>query len=105
MSTSSTATVFAALGDETRLRIVSRLSQGPASITKLTGDFSVTRQAVSKHLRVMEQAGLVRSSRHGRESLYQLDRRRLDETRSYLELISKEWDNALERLRTLIEDQ
>ena len=102
---SSTATVFAALGDETRLRLVSRLcDDGPMSITRLTAGSKVTRQAITKHLRVMEGAGLVRSARRGRESVWQLDQRRLEDARRYLDQISKQWDDALGRLRKFVED-
>ena len=99
------ADLFASLGDETRLRLVARLcDDGPMSITRLTSGFNVTRQAITKHLLVMEESGLVRSKRHGRESVWQLDRRRLDEARSYLDMISKQWDGALGRLRGFVED-
>jgi DNA-binding transcriptional ArsR family regulator len=99
------APIFAALGDETRLRLVSRLcDDGPMSITRLTAGSHVTRQAITKHLHVMEEAGLVRSTRHGRESIWQLDQRRLKDARHYLDLISKQWDNALARLREFVED-
>ena len=63
----------------------------------------VTRQAVTKHLRVMEEAGLLRSARHGRESVWQLDQRRLDDARRYLDQISEQWDDVLGRLRELVE--
>ena len=100
------ARLFAALGDETRLRLVSRLcDDGPMSITRLTAGSRVTRQAITKHLRVMEEAGLVRSTRHGRESVWQLERRRLEEARRYLDLISKQWDDALGRLRAFVEEK
>jgi len=99
------APVFAALGDKTRLRLISRLcDDGPMSITRLTTGSKVTRQAITKHLRVMEEAGLVRSARHGRESVWQLDQRRLKDARRYLDLISKQWDGALGRLRELVEE-
>ncbi len=99
------ATLFAALGDETRLRLVARLCDGgPMSITGLTAGFPVTRQAITKHLRVMEEAGLVRSTRHGRESVWQMDRQRMEDARRYLDVISKQWDDALGRLRKLVED-
>jgi DNA-binding transcriptional ArsR family regulator len=99
------APIFSALGDETRLRMVSRLcNDGPMSITRLTAGTRVTRQAITKHLRVMEDAGLVRSIRHGRESVWQLDESRLERARHYLELISKQWDDALSRLRRFVED-
>jgi DNA-binding transcriptional ArsR family regulator len=99
------APVFAALGDETRLRLVARLcDDGPMSIARLTEDSSVTRQAITKHLRVLEEAGLVRSTRRGRESVWRVERRRLEDARHYLDLISKQWDDALGRLRRLVED-
>jgi DNA-binding transcriptional ArsR family regulator len=99
------ASLFAALGDETRLRLVGRLcDDGPMSITRLTAGSHVTRQAITKHLRVMEQAGLVRSTRQGRESVWQLQLQRLEDARRYLALISKQWDNALVRLRKFVED-
>ena len=97
--------LFAALGDQTRLRLVSRLCDGgPMSITRLTAGSKVTRQAITKHLRVMQKAGLVRSARHGRESVWQLDQHRLEDARRYLDQISKQWDDALGRLRKFVED-
>jgi DNA-binding transcriptional ArsR family regulator len=102
MRPSSSAPLFAALGDETRLGLVSRLCKdGPMSITRLTAGTSVTRQAITKHLLVMEGAGLVRSARHGRESVWQLDQRRLEDARRYLDQISSQWDAALARLSQL----
>jgi DNA-binding transcriptional ArsR family regulator len=74
------------------------------SITKLTAGLKVTRQATTKHLRVMERAGLVRGRRHGRESVYQLDQRPLLEARRYLDQISKQWDDALGQLREFVEE-
>ncbi len=104
-SSSSSAQLFAALGDETRLRLVSRLcGGGPLSISKLTEGTNVTRQAITKHLRMMEESGLVRSTRQGRESLWQLEQQRLREARIYLDQISKQWDAALDRLRAFVED-
>jgi DNA-binding transcriptional ArsR family regulator len=97
--------LFAALGDETRLRLVSRLAGGgPMSITRLTEGADVTRQAISKHLRVMEDAGLVRASKQGRESVWELSPARLGDARGYLEQISKQWDDALDRLKKLVEE-
>jgi DNA-binding transcriptional ArsR family regulator len=101
---SVSAPIFAALGDETRLWLVSRLcTDGPMSITRLAAGADVTRQAITKHLRVMEHAGLVRSAKHGRESVWQLELRRLEDAQHYLELISRQWDEALGRLRKLVE--
>lgn len=97
-------TVFAALGDQTRLGIVARLAAGPLSTAKLTAGSTITRQAVTKHLRVLESARLVHGARHGRERLWQLDRRRLEEARGYLDRISRQWDRALSRLRDFVED-
>jgi DNA-binding transcriptional ArsR family regulator len=101
----ASASIFAALGDETRLRLVLRLCDGgPMSISRLTAGTRVTRQAISKHLRVMEGAGLVRSTRRGRERFWQLEQRRLAEARHYLEVISKQWDAALGRLKKFVEE-
>ena len=98
------AAIFAALGDETRLRLVARLcGDGPQSITRLTAGSKVTRQAIAKHLRVMEGAGLVCCKHQGRESVWQLERRRLADARRYLKMISKQWDEALGRLKRSVE--
>lgn len=97
--------LFAALGDEIRLRLVVRLcEQGSASISKLTAGTGVTRQAITKHLRVMQNSGLVRSTRHGRERLWQLNQQRLQDARRNLDLISRQWDDALARLQRFVED-
>ena len=99
------APVFGALGDPTRLRLVASLSaRGPQSITGLTRGTKLTRQAVTKHLRVLEGAGLVRGKRLGRESRWELDSAGLDVARGYLDLVSARWDEALERLRDLVEE-
>lgn len=100
----ASAAVFAALGDGTRLGLVARLCDaGPLSITALSGGLPITRQAVTKHLRVMEEVGLVRSMNRGRERLWELDAARLVEARRYLDSISAQWDLALQRLRALVE--
>jgi len=101
----ASAPLFAALGDKTRLRLLFRLCDGgPASITRLAAGSKVTRQAITKHLRVLEQAGLVRSRRRGRESVWGMRRQRLGIARRYLESISMHWDEALGRLREFVED-
>lgn len=98
------APVFAALGDETRLRIVAQLCQhGPQSIVRLTESTDVSRQAITKHLYVLEEARLARSTRTGRESIWELQPGRLEEVRRYLNQISAQWDRALERLRAFVE--
>jgi DNA-binding transcriptional ArsR family regulator len=100
------ATVFAALGDQRRLRLMSRLcTGGPGSITTLSSDSDVTRQAVTKHLRVLARAGLVRAVRQGRETIYEADPEQLQKARQYLDVISRQWDAALTSLKHLVEDQ
>jgi DNA-binding transcriptional ArsR family regulator len=98
------APVFAALGDETRLALVARLSDGePRSIARLTEGSAMTRQAVTKHLRVLAGAGLVRDARRGRERVWALDAAELARARGTLEALSRRWDDALARLRLLVE--
>jgi DNA-binding transcriptional ArsR family regulator len=98
------APLFAALGDETRLEIVGRLcTGGPQSIVRLTDGSKVSRQAVTKHLHALEEAGLVQSTRDGRERIWELRVKRLVEAQRYLAQISDQWDEALERLRALVE--
>jgi DNA-binding transcriptional ArsR family regulator len=99
------ASVFAALGDETRLSVLTRLGNGaPQSISRLTAGTHLSRQAVTKHLRVLADAGVVRSVRVGRESLFALEPRSLAEVRDYLDQVSSQWDDALERLKLHVED-
>jgi DNA-binding transcriptional ArsR family regulator len=101
-----TAPIFAALGDETRLGLVARLaSEDGLSITQLTERTSVTRQAVTRHLEVLEDAGLVRGTRRGREHLWRLERARLALARRSLDQISGWWDEKLSELRATVEDQ
>ena len=98
------ALVFAALGDETRLALVRKLTDGEArSISQLTRGSNVTRQAITKHLRVLEAAGVVRGVREGRESLFELDPRPIEGLRKYLESVSEQWDQALGRLKAFVE--
>ena len=101
----TSAPVFAALGDENRLRLLVRLGSGePMSISRLTTGSGITRQGVTKHLRVLAGAGLVRGSRRGKESLWQLERKRLDEARHSLDLISRQWDESLNKLKLFVEN-
>jgi DNA-binding transcriptional ArsR family regulator len=97
--------VFAALGDETRLSMLGKLSrEGPQSIARLSAGTNVTRQAVTKHLRVLEDAGLVSSKREGRETLFTVEPNGFERSKELLELISRRWDETLERLRDFVED-
>jgi len=98
------ADVFFALGDATRLRLVAVMCAGGLfSITQLTASSDISRQAVTKHLRMLAQAGLVRDVRAGRERLWELDPAPLDEARRSLEQIGRQWDLALVRLKTFVE--
>jgi DNA-binding transcriptional ArsR family regulator len=98
------ASVFAALGDETRLSVLGRLARGePQSIARLTAGTRLTRQAVTKHLRVLEGAGVVRSVRVGRESRFTLEPKPIDEARAFLDVVSRQWDDALARLKAFVE--
>lgn len=92
------------MGDENRLRLLARLTSGPMSISRLTAGSGISRQGVTKHLRVLEGAGLVRGSRKGKESLWRLERRRLEEAQRSLDLISKQWDVSLAKLRMFVEE-
>jgi DNA-binding transcriptional ArsR family regulator len=97
--------VFAALGDETRLSVLAKLCAGePLSIARLTAGTRLTRQALTKHLRVLESAGVVRSARVGRESLFELEPQSIEEVRQYLEHVSRQWDDALARVKSYVED-
>ena len=100
----SVAPVLAALGDESRLQIVKKLCKGgPLSITRLAAGAGISRQAVTKHLHALHDAGLVRSERHGRERIWKLEPKRFDEVRRYLGQISQQWDDALGRLAAAVE--
>ena len=109
------ALLFAALGDETRLRLlaklagaepasISQLSISQLSISQLTAGSGMTRQAITKHLRVLEEAGIVLSSRAGRESLFQFQPKPMKEMQDYIERVSAQWDEALARLKAFVED-
>jgi DNA-binding transcriptional ArsR family regulator len=98
------APVFAALGDETRLALVAKLCHGELrSISQLTAGSRLTRQAITKHLRVLQNAGLVRSVRSGRENLFKFHPQAIDELRDYLDFVSVQWEQALARLKSFVE--
>lgn len=99
------AAVFAALGDDTRLRLVERMARRqPLSITQLAAGSEMTRQAVTKHLHVLAHAGLACPSRRGREQLWSLDQKHLEQARDYLDRVARQWDDALSRLKTFVEE-
>ena len=96
--------MFAALGDETRLSLVTKLSKGrPQSISQLAEGSGLTRQAVTKHLRVLESAGIVHGAYMGRENLFELDTRPFKDLQQYLRFVSDQWDQALSRLKSFVE--
>lgn len=98
------APVFAALGDETRLSLLGKLSTGQRfSISQLTKSSQLTRQAITKHLRVLERVKVVRCVRSGRESLFEFDPEPIEEVKQYLDLVSEQWDQALARLKSFVE--
>ena len=100
------ASVFAALGDETRLGLLAKLTNGePQSISHLTSGTRLTRQAVTKHLRVLEGAGVVRADRVGRESRFAFEPKTIIDAQSYLDHVSRQWDTALARLKALVEEK
>jgi DNA-binding transcriptional ArsR family regulator len=99
------ALVFAALGDPTRLRVVARLCvHGPQSITRLSEGANVTRQAITKHLHALSNAGLVHGHSHGRERIWELETARLVIAHECLKQISTQWDAAIGRLKSLVEE-
>ena len=99
------AFVFAALGDATRLSLVAKLcGRRPYSISQLTQGSKLTRQAITKHLRVLESAGIVHSVRKGRESRFEFDPQPIEEIQQYLDFVSEQWDQVLSRLKYFVED-
>ena len=99
------APIFAALGDKTRLSLVAKLcDRRPYSISQLTRGSRLTRQAITKHLRVLESVGIVHSVRTGRESRFEFDPQPIEGLKQYLDSVSEQWDHALARLKSLVED-
>jgi DNA-binding transcriptional ArsR family regulator len=97
--------VFAALGDEVRLSLIAKLCAGqPYSISQLTEGTGLTRQAITKHLRVLESVGIVHGVHRGRESLFEFDPKPMEETKKYLNFVSEQWDQALSKLKSFLED-
>jgi DNA-binding transcriptional ArsR family regulator len=98
------AVLFRAMGDSTRLALVAQLAAGqPRSIAQLTLGSRLTRQAIRKHLRVLERAGIVHGTHSGRQSLFQLATRPIEQMQDYLSEISRQWGEALERLKSFVE--
>ena len=101
-----TAALFAALGDRTRIKLIELLSDGESrSIQELTSGSRISRQAMTKHLRVLEQASLVRSARSGREVRFHLEKAELDHAREFLAKVAAQWELALERLAVHVQEE
>jgi DNA-binding transcriptional ArsR family regulator len=99
------APIFAALGDETRLTLVAKLcSRKPYSISQLTQGSRLTRQAITKHLLVLESVGIVHGVRTGRETRFEFDPEPMEGIKNYLDFVSKQWDQALSRLKSFVEN-
>ena len=99
------APIFAALGDETRLSLIARLSRASGqSISQLAKGTRLTRQAVTKHLQILQRVGLVRSVRKGRETLFEFDATPIETMTQYLDLVSSQWDKKLTDLQTFLEE-
>ena len=97
--------MFSALGDETRLSLLTKLSTGERhSISRLAAGSKLTRQAITKHLRVLEGAGIVHGERAGRERVFEFDPRPIREMTTYLDRVSRQWDESLARLKSFVED-
>jgi DNA-binding transcriptional ArsR family regulator len=104
MTHTAAAPLFAALADETRLKILARLcAAGPLSISRLALGADISRQAITKHLHALAHAGLARSERSGRESLWQPESSKLAEAQRYLSEISSQWDEAIGRLAAFVQ--
>ena len=100
------ASLFDALGDPNRLRIVTRLCDGgPCSTSEFTRFIPVSRQAATKHLLLLEDVGLVSSERQGRERIWRIEPEPLTDASAYLTALSKRWDKVIDRLRTYVEDE
>ncbi|MES2803560.1 MAG: metalloregulator ArsR/SmtB family transcription factor [Bdellovibrionota bacterium] len=100
------ADIFAALGDPVRLTLVAKLVGGkPHSISELTEGTKITRQAVTKHLRVLEDVGVVESAKNGRENLYELNTKPFESLQIYLDVIAKQWDQSLQNLKAFVETE
>jgi DNA-binding transcriptional ArsR family regulator len=97
--------VFGALADPTRRQLLERLAMGPTTATGLSVKFPVTRQAVVKHLGMLEGAGMVAKERHGREVRYRLETAPLDDATAWIETLSARWERRLLRLKRYVEDQ
>ncbi|WED42417.1 ArsR/SmtB family transcription factor [Legionella cardiaca] len=97
--------IFAALGDQIRWSLVLRLGKGtPQSISQLTQGSNLTRQAITKHLKILQNANIVHCTRAGRESLFTLEAQTFNDMKNYLDFVARQWDQALSRLKAFVEN-
>ena len=100
------AEIFSVLGDRTRLRLVTSLMEGQIrSISDLSSDFEVSRQAVTKHLKLLQSVGVLIDEKAGRETRYRLNVEPLIETREMIESIENQWAQNLGRLKSFVENE
>ena len=104
MSKADRAAVFAALGDPVRLKLLARLGDG-GSITQLAEGLPITRQAVTRHLHVLERARLIEARRRGRETRFVARPERLRQAKGWLDDVARQWDGTLGRLKTHVESK
>jgi DNA-binding transcriptional ArsR family regulator len=99
------STTFSALSDPTRRTIIDRLARGPACVGDIAAPFSISLNAVSKHLKVLEHAGLIRRTRRGRNYVLQLEGRPLREVAHWTHAYQRFWSDQLDRLEALFKDR
>lgn len=103
MSRVDQAQLFAALGEPVRLHLLTKIRDGQ-SITQLASDLPITRQAVTRHLRVLEDADLIKAERVGRETRFHVRPGRLIEAKGWLDDVMRQWDSTLGRLKDFAEN-
>src|SRR5438094_8282288 len=97
-------TIFAALADPTRRAILARLAKGEASVTELAGPFAMTQPAISKHLKVLERAGLISRGRDAQRRPRRLEAKPLAEATQWLEKYRQFWEGSFQRLDDLLDE-
>lgn len=104
-SDTATASVFDALGDPHRLQMVIRLCDaGPSSTLEMAQAISLTRQATTKHLEILQAVGVVSSAKRGRERIWTVQPKPLTAAGDYLNALSRRWDQAIDRLKAFVAD-
>jgi DNA-binding transcriptional ArsR family regulator len=105
-SATSTANVFTAIADPTRRALLRRLADdGPRNVSELLAPFSISQPAVSKHLRILREAGLVRSRSQGRVRLYEIEATQLQQVHDWVTHFERFWDQKLDALGAYLDRQ